>query len=339
MIYYNDVLLNWKTGSSQAELDVRKQIEDLEKKFFGPNAKGVAVVRWDQGARVKNETGLWEPKRLYPVCLLSADRMWRYSSTRAINKKGEDPIYVDQFEFLKDETAYFKDKIELIWYFTYHAADFPAKILRFEDPEKEAAKIVSQMSDDTEVKFYLLGKSSELSKNEDALRSIAEAFGVDDVHTLNIDELKVAIYEKVTEGQRRNDKACNYDVFMEFVQESVKSAYAAKARKAIADKDLYFDRSEYAWFLKGQQDPFLRLKGTEVDSAVSIVVDKVINSPSHAVALMKFFNEEATLTADAVRKLKRPDLLRIAKANNIVFSNQDKNEEIVQKIIDGLGLS
>lgn len=339
MIYYNDVLLNLKTGTSQTELEVKQQLAELEKQYFGPNSKGVAVLRWDQGARVKNETGLWEPKRIYPIHLLSADRMWRYSSTKAIQRKGEEPRYVDEYEYIKDETALFKDKLELIWYITYHGAEIRNKILRFEDPQKEAAKIIAAMSDDTELKFYLLGKSSPISKDEDALRSIADAFGVENQNQLNIDELKVAIYEQVTSGQKRGDRACNYAVFNELVESSEKAIYAAKTRKAIDSKDLYFDKNEYAWFLKGQDDPFLKLKGTEVDSAVSIVVDKVINSPSHAVALMKYFNEDAILTVEAIGKLKRQDLCRVAKSNKIDFSNTDKNEEIAQKIIDGLGLS
>lgn len=339
MIYYNDELVDWKSGTKPHESEVKEQIEKLRKIYFGPTSKGVAVLRWDQGARVKNETGNWEPRKIYPVKLLSADGMWRFTKSKPSRRGTNGPTYVQNHIFISDRTPYHEDDIELIWYIAIHSADLRAKILRFDDPAEEAKKKVEAMSDDTEIKFYLMGKTSQLSQDEDALRSIATAFGVENEHRMNLDELKIAIYDAVTAGQRRGDRACNYDVFMEFTQAADKHKYASKCRKAIKDGDLYFDKKEYAWFLKGSQDTFLKLKGTEADTAISMVVDKVMNSTAHAVALMKFYNEDATLTARQVGELKRPDLLRIAKSNAIEFSNTDKNEELVQKIIYTLGLS
>lgn len=340
MIYYDDVLVDWKNGTKPQEIEVKQEIEAIRKKYYGPTAKGVAVLRWDQGARVKNETGNWELKRIYPIKLLSADGMWRYTSSKPSKVgAGAPPTYAINHIYVKDETPYFEADIELLWYLSGKSADVQARILRFEDPAAEAKKKVAVMSDDTEIKFYLMGKTSPLYNDEDALRSIAAAFGIENDQRLNIDELKVAIYDAVSTGQKRGDRACNYDLFMEFTQAEDKHRYASKCRKAITDGDLYFDKKEYAWFLKGQNDPFLKLKGTEVDTAVSMVVDKVINSPAHAVSLMKFYNEEATLTVDIVNTLKRPALLRIAKECGAEFTPTDKNEELQQKIIYKLGLS
>lgn len=339
MIYYNDELIEWKKPTTDLGKEINAQIKEVEKKFFGENAKGVAVILWDEGKRVKNPTGYWEVKRPFPVELLSSDGLTRYSPTRGVPSKDKTVNFTTHHIMIKDQMAFTASDIEFLWFLSYHCDQFAKGRLKFEDTASDASKAVDKMAEDTELRFYLMGKTSPLAKDEVSLKSIASAFGIEKINTLSLDEIKLAIYEAVQRGNKSKDTSCNYDTFIEYTQAPKKHKIASRVREAIRAKDLHFDKEKFAWFLKGDDNSFLQLKGTEVQSKDSILITTVVNSPRHTDWLLKYYGEGSTLTADEIRAMKRPDLNSTAKMNGLEFSNSDKNAEIAEKLIVHLGLS
>lgn len=341
MIYYNDELIEWRKPNPTNELakEINKQISDLKEKFFGKNGKGLVTLLWPQGKRMKNSSGEWELKRPYPVELLSADGLMRYSPVRATTNKDKQHVFTEHHLMIKDGMSFTENDIEFIWFLNYYSAPFRNKVLLFEDTAGEAKKQVDKMAEDTELRFYLMGKTSVLANDEVCLRSIAEAFGVEAIHTLTLDEVKLAIYDAVQDGTKHKDPVRNYDTFIEFTQAPQKHKDAAKVRDAIRKGDLYFNKDEFSWFLKGDDTPFLRLKGNEAGSKEGILIDLIIKNPRYSSALNKYYGTEVTLTAEEVRGMTRPDLNSTAKLYGVEVSNSDKNPVLMQKIIDHLGLS
>lgn len=339
MIYYDDKLLDLRKPITEVEKEVAAQIEGLREQYFGAKSKKVARLLWPNGARTKNESGFYELPKIWAVELRSPDMMYRYSPTKATLDSSKNPVYTKGHEIVKDGTTFYEKDLEIIWYLKYQSIEFAVKQMSFEDMALVAKAKVSSMAEDTELRFYLMGKSSPIANSEDILRSMANAFGVLDVHTLSLDEIKVALYDVILDGEKKKDRICNYETFVNFTQAPSKHKNAAKAREAVKAGDLYWNKDDFAWFLKGSDSPFLRLKGSEVDSKESILIDAIITSPRYATELLKYYGEEVTLTADEVRNMKRPDLNATAKLHGVVVSNSDKNPEIVDKIIEQLGLS
>lgn len=339
MIYYNDELLDLRKPTTEVEKEVASQLSEVEKTFFGPNSKGIARLLWENGKRKKNSSGFYEIPKLYALELVSGDMMYRYSPTKATFDANKNPKYAVHHEYVRDSMTFQKKDLELIWFIKYQSAAYKAGILVFEDKAQEAKKEVSKMAEDTELRFYLMSKQSPLANDEKGLRSIAEAFGIADVRTLSMEELKLAIYDVVQDGEKKGDRICNHANFIEFTNVEGKHKIASKAREAVRTGDLVFDKDKFAWAFKGSDDVFIRIKGNEVLSKEVVLIDTIINSPRHASILRRYYGEDSELTAEEVRSMKRPDLNSTAKLHEVEVSSTDKNEVIAEKIIKHLGLS
>ena len=338
MIYYNDSLVDLNNPKNDAEKEIADQVKTVKAKYFGERSKGYALLLYPDGRRVKNESGWLELARPFPIFTISADGLYRMSYIK--QSKGADGIfkYDDGYELVYDGTRLYIDKLELIWFLTYHSEDLKKNRLAFEDTAAIAKEKVKQFSFDTELNFYLFGSSSPVTTNNKLLAEIAMAFGVRDINTMNEDEVKLALRDAIIEGEKSKDRSCNFALFLEMTKSVEKLNVLTLVRRLMASKELYFDSEEYAWFLQGSDIPFFKVKGQDLAIKEQLVLDACMNSTVQQQMLGRFSGKDTELTADTILSMKRTELQTTCKLQGIVAKPNDSNEVLQDKLLNHFGL-
>lgn len=338
MIYYDDKLIDLSNPKNEVEKEVVEQVKAVKAKYFGEKSKGYAMLLYPNGRRVMNESGWLENAKVFPVFTVSSDALYRVSNVKQSKDKDGVFRYDRGFELIIDGTRLNADKLELIWFLTYKSEDIANKTLAFEDTAAIAKEKVQQFAFDTELKFYLFGSRSPLIKDANLMIEIAKAVGIVDTHKMTDDEIRIELYDRVVAGEKRKDKSCNFNLFLELTESADKLELSTLARRLLASKELYYDSNEYSWFLQGSDTPFLKVKGTDVNIKEQLLLDACMNSTLQIQMLGKFTGKGSELTAETILAMKRPELQSTCKLQGIPNKPTEGNEVLQQKLLDHFNL-
>ena len=337
MIFYLDKHVEWnKRSGSELEQQIRSEMEKIEAEYFSDKSLGYVKVIYPKGEPDPDHRVFGILKK-YPVSLKSADGAWRYSKSRPRVEKSGQLTYDDHHLMVTHKTVLTKKDIELVWFLKYKSPAVRSKKIYLENLEEEAKEEVLQLSDDADIRYMLFGNGSPIAKDSKLLSDVASIFGVKDVDKIGLNQIKVALFEKLVEGNKRKDRFVNFAKFEELTEGTQKRKAAFLTRGAIADGIVgYRDR---AWWLKeGREfvEKLLDIRPVDVEYRAELLIEEVIKNANIRSRLFSAIGEDETMTLEDLRLLDRPVLMRLAGDKGIgdKMSNTIKKEEIIELLCD-----
>jgi hypothetical protein len=333
MIYYDErpVLWDRKTGLNEIEKSVQDEITYLKNKYFSPNSPGVVRVIYKRGQMeaAKNVFGILKK---FPIPLLSSDGLWRYSAAR----KGKDG-FVDSHMFVTYSTAYKEKDIEFLW-FLFNRSSVLNKFVFVEDKEAEAKKEVETMATDADIRYAIMG-NSPTAKDEKLIRQVSEIFGMKEVEKKGINQVKKELYDLLLDGEKMKDAFVNFRKFEEMTDGSNKRKAAYYAKASISDGTVkYKDR---AWYLMSGNEYSEKLMSIQAKDAAfreQLFIDEIVTNPNTRSRLFSAIGQEEIETAEDLRSLDRPVLMKKLKELGEVVKASDTAEVLVEKLCAKLGI-
>jgi len=347
MIYYNGEFVNYKEPkldtSGQGEA-VRKQMDDINARFFNPKSAGFAIIRYPKGARKLDPvTGTPYPPKPFAVSNRSQDRMWVYSKVRpTLDAKGNQ-TFIEPNTYVRDPymcRANDTDK-EFLWFLINHSSAVRAKILFVEDLEEEARKEARKNADDIDVKFIIYGKQSPVSRDEQLLRDVALALGIQDVQKKGIYQVKNALYGIVTEGERTNNKFVNFDIFDKLVNGRKSLKTATTIRSAIGDGTLKFNKSDYTWYLAQAGDlidAVMKVAFADIAHKEDKLIDAALKDDTIRATIFGALGLPEFDSVEELKEFRIQALQTMCKTMEIATTPTDKKDDLIKKICDKRGI-
>lgn len=337
MIFYLDEEVNWKHGRSDIDMQVKKEMEKIQAKYFSPNTLGKVTLIYPKG-RPEGDFRTFGVLKKFPIELTSPDGVWRYSKSRPRIKNGQRE-YDDHHRFVTWKTFYTEKDIEFVWFLEYKSSAVRSGRIVIENLEEEAKKQIEVMSSDADIKYMIMGKTSPIAKDKTLIKQAADIFGVKDVERRSIDEVRLDLYNTILDGQKRKDRFINFEKFEELTEGNQKRKAAFVARRAIQDGIVgYKDRA--MWLKEGREyaEKLMGLKSDEIEDRNEVFIQEVINNPNIKSRLFAAMGEDESYNLDDLRELDRPTLMRMANDRGLTTTNSDKKEDLLKKLCEDMEL-
>lgn len=333
MIFYNGQLFEWKTDPSEEAKEISRTITELESEHFGEDKKGFCQLRYPNGVRVKNKSGLYEPKKQFFLDLVSFDGKWRWSPTMPRNGRFQ---YKNGNHFkIEDPYLFYKKDIELIWFLKTHCPQFKSGRVYFEDFEEKAKKEANERIENIDIQFAIYSNKSPIAKKLGLLREVADVFGVEGVKKLTRTELKNALYSTIITGEKTKSKYISLKRFEELTDNDAKMRAAGIIRKAIHNGELVFKKSDNTWYTYSDGDyieALLKLKLSEYSNREHILLEKVLDDKSFKGKVYSELGVSDFTTRAEVEELDYPILLKMCGEEGITLEKgEKKKEDLVKK--------
>jgi hypothetical protein len=286
MIFYNGALVDWKNKNcdypdTDTVSKIRKTITEIKENNFSEDKKGFCQLRYPNGVRVKNKSGLYEPKKKFFLDLVSYDGKWRWSPSMPRNGRFS---YKNGNHYKVEDSEWFYEKdLELIWFLQTHCPQVKSGKVYFEDFDKKAGEEIDKMTENIDIQHAIFSGRSPVAKDLKLLRDVADAFEVADVKKLTKNELKMQLYESIVRGEKNNSKYVNLKKFEELTDNNAKMRATQIIRKAIHNDELKFKKADNTWYIHNAGEyiePMLKIKVTDYQDREHILLDKVLEDNS-----------------------------------------------------------
>jgi len=332
MIYRNDVLINWKNPQTLDDELVSTEIIDVKNRYFSDNTHRIVKVLYPRGEPKAADIGMYQQLKIFPIPLWSTDGEWRWSKSKRTNKTKTNPSgFVDHHRNIRHQDVFTEKDLEFLWFLSNRCSALNKKVF-IEDLEEKAKTKVQEMATDADIKYMLMGKSSPVAKDEKLIRQVADIFGLRDTSKMQINEVKLALYDAILEGEKMGDKFVNFVKFEQITEGNVMRKAAYLARTAINDGMVGY--KDHAWWImsgRSYEEKLLGIKATEAAFRDQVLIDEVVNNANIRDRLFSVMGETNEITIDDLRDLDRPALQRKFKDLTGEFINS-KKEEIIEKI-------
>lgn len=339
MIYRNEVLINWKTGKSQDEVKVKEEITEIKNKYFSDKTHKLVRINYPKGEFTMSANGAFEVPKLFPVRLYSTDGQWRWSKARMGNKTKTNPSgFQDHHLNIRHQHVLSVKDIEFLWFLLNRSSDLNKRIY-IEDLEGEATEKVEEMASDVDIRYMLMGNTSPIAKDEQLIRQVADVFGVRDADKMQLNQLKLALYEKTVEGQNSDDKFVNFEKFNELTQGNKSRKLAFLARRAITDKLVGYSVTGRAWHLmsgKNYEEKLMDIKATEAADREQVFISEVINNANVRDRLLSALGEDDEITQSDLEEMTHPALKQKLRELTGEFDAKLKKDDLVKKICENM---
>ncbi|GAG02354.1 unnamed protein product, partial [marine sediment metagenome] len=274
------------------------EITEIKNKYFGSKTHKLVRINYPKGVFTVSADGAFEVPKLFPIRLYSTDGQWRWSKARMSRKTKTNPSgFVDHHLNIRHQHVLQSTDIELLWFLLNKSSDLNKRI-HIEDLEGEALDKVVEMASDVDIRFMLMG-NSPIAKDEKLIRQVADVFGVRDADKMQLNQLKIALYDKVKKGQESKDKFVNYDKFNEITQGDKVRKLAYLTKTSVNDKLVRYNITERAWFIMSRQsfeEKLLDIKPSEAADAVQVLIAEVIRDSNVRNRLLTALGQEEAVT-------------------------------------------
>lgn len=336
MIFYNGALVDWKNENcdypdTDTVSKIRTTITEIKKNNFSEDKKGFCQLRYPNGVRVKNKSGLYEPKKKFFLDLVSYDGKWRWSPSMPRNGRFS---YKNGNHYKVEDSEWFYEKdLELIWFLQTHCPQVKNGKVYFEDFDKKAGEEIKKMTENIDIQYAIFSEKSPVAKKMKLLRDVADAFGVEGVNKLTRNELKTALYNAVVEGEKNNSKYVNLKKFEELTDNEAKMKATQNIRKAINNDELKFKKADNTWYIYNDGEyiePMLKLKLNEYKDRDHLLLEKVLGDKKFKSKVYAELGIEPETRAE-VEELDFHVLKKMCGDEEIAIEKSDRKEDLVSK--------
>lgn len=338
MIFYNETFVDYKQGKGQddtIEGQVYREIEELRSQYFGKDKKGLVQLRYPNGVMKKNKSGLYEPKKPFFLQVRSTDGMWRWNDRMQGKYKQSNRFKIS------DPWIFSEDQIDLVWFLKNHCPEVKARMVHFEDPEEVAKKAAETKFSDIDLNFILYSKKSPISTDTNALRSVAEVFGVKDANTMGIWELRKAVYDEVSLGEKTKNKYVNIAKLEELTDNDSKMRAAQIVRKHINMGVLRFKSSDNTWYIHDGEEwgtPLLKINVVDRPNKEHVLLNEMLEKSSFKGKVYAELGIDMYETKADVKELGRPALISLCSQEGIEYDKKETLDDLVEKYCKHKGI-
>lgn len=337
MIYFLNELVNWGNPKTAVELEFAKGISELRSKYFGEDKPNVIKLEDPKGRRVTNKSGYYEPFKIFPLELIGgAQAEYRYTSRLPSLDKNGKPEFGGERKHVRHILELKKDDVELAYFLLKYNRQVLSGRIKMIDDEAVAEGIATKASDDLDLKFYIYSKNSPIAETPDVLKSVAIAFGINDVKSLGVNQIKNRIYEAVTAGNKSGDRFVNTQIFMGLVSDEDKREITHVLYDAITHKDLVYSTKDFSWhFSAGGEigEAIFTVAGKDAGNAIQILINACINKKELRKTVFAFLGKQ-NFQLDLIRKKNILTLREEGKAKELKFNNNTSKEDLVKLIAE-----
>lgn len=253
MIYVNDEKVDLK-GSSPAAKEFKEAMDYFNKVGFPLKFK----VKKQYLAKNETEDGQVFMVMAYHNIPLSTvvyteygSEQWRYTPTPPFTKNGEIkyPKEGVRQSFQKKVFTIDRDKADLAFFLWFKSKHFKA-IYELDDAKKNAEDLVRAKMDSIRLDSLFFGESSVLVKDKEKLRTVARAYNVSNVGSMDDNQVLIALENVIRDLVKRQLLTVND--FAESLELDVLTELSAKIQKAHDDKLIVFEENSLTWSYVGE---------------------------------------------------------------------------------------
>jgi len=335
MLYYQNEFVDWKKGKSELCNEIRVQIENLRNQFFAPNKPGYVSVVYPGGARVINVSGFRELPRMYAMELRGGEYGdWRYTPKMPSRDKDGRLVFSYHHEYMRESKLLTEKDVEFLWFLMNKSDAVRCGDIVVVDPEADASREAADMSKDVDLKFWIYGRGSHVSTNAKLLRTVATAFGVEDVNKLGINQVRNQLFRVVDAGEKSHDRFVNVSVFEKLIDSIGSLRVATVIREAIGSNAIVFNKQNTAWYLgEGENmELLLKLKPADIAKKEMALINEAIDNVKIKGRILAYLGYSEFQNGDELRELDRPSLMKMCKDREIETTLKDTIEVLVEKL-------
>ena len=337
MIYYLNELVNWKDPKTTVEKEVKKAIEAIREKYFGDDKPNVVKLLNNRAKTVQNTSGYYEPMKKFPIRWVNKVGDWRYTkSMPKIDKNG--PSFASPYELMSYMKYLYEVDIEYIYFLLTHCESVLTGRITLVDDEAIAMASSTSMAADLDLRYNLFAESSLVGKDKALLSDIAVTFGVKDVDSLGINQLKNRIYELVTGGDSSSHRFINTRSFMELIGNEEKRKVAKVIYEAVKRGDLSYSNNDYGWhFVEGGKinpEIILSVAGKDSSSAIQYLINECTSNEKIRKDVYGYLGVKGHSTIDSYRNMNILELRELIKKEEVPISNlvNQKKETLIETL-------
>lgn len=346
MIYHQNKFVDWNksTGLNDIEKQVKKGIEEIREKYFkegDPEEKKVVKFYDQNGARTQNVSGHWEPRKPFPLKFTGGRGEWRYTPTMPGLDKNGQPMFTESCKIMSEICYVREDEIELAYFLINHNPSVKSGRIKIIDDEKDAQEKADSYSDDLDLRYHLYGKASPVANDRNLLDDIASTFGVKDVESLGLAQLKNRIYDVVVSGDKSRNRFINTKEFMSLIDNEGKRQVAQVVYRAVKNGDLKYSNKTYGYhFVEGgvMGEKIIDIAGKDESSAVQILINECANNEKVRNDIYGYLGIKVDKMVESYRDKGILELKNIAKERELKFNwTTIKKEELVKLLCEAEG--
>jgi hypothetical protein len=337
MIYYLDELVNWKNPKTDIEKGVKSAIEEIREKYFGDNKPNVVKLLNIRAEPIVNGSGYYEPTKQFPIRFINKTGEWRYTKVMPkVDKNGT--TFISYYELMSYMKYLYETDIEYIYYLLTHCESIISGRITVVDDEAIATATVASMSSDLELRYQLYAPSSPIANDKSLLGDIAITFGIKDVDSIGINQLKNRIYDVVTNGDSQNHRFINTKSFMELIGNEEKRRVAKVIHNSVKTGDLVYSNKDYGWhFVEGGRvnpEIILSVAGRDSSSAIQYLINECASNEKIRKDIYGYLGLKSGISADQFRSLNILTLREKCKKDEVQISNivNKSKEELVEAL-------
>lgn len=169
---------------------------------------------------------------------------WIYQLAVPEKKDGEYVLNRKLGEWVRGSLIIHKSQMDKLFYFMKKSGAL-RRILFHYDPAAEAGRKVAQREMEAELYFLIYNKDSELVRDPNRMRDVAKSWGVRNVDSLELSEIKTDLFEKVISGDDRRSRGVK--AFMDAVKNKGAVSRQAKIQEAVEKRVIVFNDTDMAW--------------------------------------------------------------------------------------------
>ena len=223
-----------------------------------------------------NSTGLPEPNPTEWIPLQhttygpDGDEYWCYCERPPRKKENGTMIYSPRGKTMKNAWRFSKTKdAELIFFFSEISPFVEKGRVVLEDRRLDARKQIDKEAGELDVKYMILSEHSPISVeqtgSEDTLRMAASGWGVADVQSLSVEEVKIALLSKVQASNSLNDGR-GFDEFLKEIDSRGKLVTRANIQRAVDKGIISYDDPTFTWRFTANNQPLMVVPASEAMS-------------------------------------------------------------------------
>lgn len=336
MIYYQNEFVDWKRNKSDLEKEVRVQIENLRLQYFAKDKMGFVSIVYPGGIRKQNPSGFYEMPRTYALELRGGDYGdWRFTPRMPARDKNGNLRFTYHHEYMREARMLTEKDIEFLWFLIFKSQAVKVGDIIIVDPENEASKEAEAIAKDVDLKFWLYGRGSHVANNQKLVRSISKAFGLNDVDKLGFNQVKNQLFKVVDAGEKSRDVYVNAALFEKLIDSTGSLKIANVIREGIGEGNIVYNKSNTSWFFDDGSDDkpmLLKLKPADIASKEMALISEAIESSRLKNKILAYMGYSEFSSADELREMDRPALMRMCKDREIEYGKNDTGEELVVKL-------
>ena len=216
-----------------------------------------------------NSTGLPEPNPQEWIPLQETvmgdvgDEFWVYCERPPRKKQDGKMMYSPRGKTMVNSWKFSKKKdADLIFFFSEISSFRERGRVVLEDRRADACKIIDKEAGELDVKHMILSEYSPLSVeetgSEDTLRMVASSWGVADVDSLSIEEVKVDLLSRVQAANAQKDVTKRgYAEFLREVNSREKLVVRANVQRALDKGVITYDEPTFTWRFASNNQPLM----------------------------------------------------------------------------------